>query len=431
MSFKNLITLTVMLIGFSINISGLGTIRIVKDAQPNNAQDFDFTITNQLPGGFTLDDDSDGTLSNMRTLPSGEGTYDVTENITPGWMLSNIVCSEDGVQNTVTNFANRLASIAVENNEVVTCTFTNVPTSSITIIKDAQPDSPQDFVYSISNVSPGIFVLDDDTDPAFQNQRTFVVVPGSYQVTENVTSGWQLTNLSCISINGIDNNTINLGSRRVNINLEIGETVTCTFTNDQVGSGSITIIKDAQPDSVFDFAYTISNAIPGTFNLDDDTNGDLQNAMSFVALPAPGTYTVTETQSPSWLLLSLVCIEDGTQNSTTNIGTGTATIELEFGESVRCTYTSSNVPTAAETSIQGRIVTADGRGISRAFVTVLNATTNESYRALTNPFGYYTVGGVRAGSYCLITVSHKKHRFENRFVGVLQDLADVTFTALE
>ncbi len=51
-----------------------GSITIVKDAQPNDGQDFAFTPSQATMPQFLLDDDSDGTLSNMKTysgLPAG------------------------------------------------------------------------------------------------------------------------------------------------------------------------------------------------------------------------------------------------------------------------------------------------------------------------------------------------------------------------
>ena len=49
----------------------------VKDAVPNDPQDFSFTAGGGLsPSAFSLDDDADGTLSNTRTftgLLSGSG----------------------------------------------------------------------------------------------------------------------------------------------------------------------------------------------------------------------------------------------------------------------------------------------------------------------------------------------------------------------
>ena len=67
-----------------------GQIVVVKDAQPNDAQDFSFTAGGGLsPTSFSLDDDADGTLSNTRTfanvVPGGGllGVRDRAERLGP------------------------------------------------------------------------------------------------------------------------------------------------------------------------------------------------------------------------------------------------------------------------------------------------------------------------------------------------------------
>ena len=65
-----------------------GKIVVVKDAVPNDAQDFAFTAGGGLsPASFSLDDDADGTLSNTRTfddVTAGSG-YSLAESLPSGW----------------------------------------------------------------------------------------------------------------------------------------------------------------------------------------------------------------------------------------------------------------------------------------------------------------------------------------------------------
>jgi hypothetical protein len=51
----------------------------------------------------------------------------------------------------------------------------------------------------------------------------------------------------------------------------------------------------------------------------------------------PGTYTVTEQDVASWSIRSIDCI-DPSGNSAGGPSTGVTTIDLDAGESVRCTY---------------------------------------------------------------------------------------------
>ena len=62
-------------------------IKVVKDASPNDAQDFAFTGSF---GGFSLDDDGDATLPNETTFTIAAadlGSKSVTESAVAGWAL--------------------------------------------------------------------------------------------------------------------------------------------------------------------------------------------------------------------------------------------------------------------------------------------------------------------------------------------------------
>jgi hypothetical protein len=99
-------------------VSLTGTIIVRKDAQPDDAQDFAFTAGGGLsPASFSLDDDSNATLSNTRTfasVPTGSG-YSIAETVPSGWKQSQVTC-DDG--SPITN-------IDVAAGETVTCTFVN------------------------------------------------------------------------------------------------------------------------------------------------------------------------------------------------------------------------------------------------------------------------------------------------------------------
>ena len=97
-----------------------GSITIIKDAVPNDPQDFDFACSSL--GVFSLDDDADGTLSNTKNFPNvTPGTYTCTESNEPGWQIS-ISCNDPDNGSTV---APPTATIDVDAGENVTCTFTN------------------------------------------------------------------------------------------------------------------------------------------------------------------------------------------------------------------------------------------------------------------------------------------------------------------
>jgi fimbrial isopeptide formation D2 family protein/LPXTG-motif cell wall-anchored protein len=113
-----------------------GTITIVKDAQPNNAQDFHFTLDapNDLDTAFDLDDDGDGTLPNSVTYNVPPGVTTATEvDIAAGWTLTDITCIKSGAE--VGTPAGSGISVTLADNDLVTCTFTNSRESSLEVDK--------------------------------------------------------------------------------------------------------------------------------------------------------------------------------------------------------------------------------------------------------------------------------------------------------
>lgn len=108
----------------------LSSITIIKDALPDDAQNFAFTTDTDLaPSAFELDDDADPTLSNTRAfndLPPGE--YAVTESISSGWILTDIRCVGGTV---VIDEDDRTARITLAAGDHVRCTFENQRVASL------------------------------------------------------------------------------------------------------------------------------------------------------------------------------------------------------------------------------------------------------------------------------------------------------------
>jgi len=121
-----------------------GSITIIKDAVPNDAQDFSFSTTGGLsPSTFSLDDDANGTLSNTRLFSdiTNFTTYTVTEALVAHWTLSfgTPVCTvgspNGGSQSG--NAGTGVLTINLKEGENVTCTFINthgVNTPTITTL---------------------------------------------------------------------------------------------------------------------------------------------------------------------------------------------------------------------------------------------------------------------------------------------------------
>ena len=107
----------------------VGTIVIKKDTVPDGPANFSFSGG---LGAFSLDDDADPTLPNERTF-SGKapGSYSVVEAAATGFTLTSINCTSTQAGDTTThNLSTRTATINLDGEETVTCTFTNTASCS-------------------------------------------------------------------------------------------------------------------------------------------------------------------------------------------------------------------------------------------------------------------------------------------------------------
>jgi hypothetical protein len=201
------------------------------------------------------------------------------------------------------------------------------------------PDAAQDFAFTTTGAGLVAFSLDDDADATLSNRREFIDLrTGTYTVTESVTPGWTLTDITCSAGGAAD-----VATRTATITITAGLDVTCTYVNtqDSVGQpalGSITIIKNAVPDGAQDFAFTTTGAGLSGFSLDDDANATLSNARDFTNLAA-GSYTISESVTAGWNLTSIVCSTGGTGDPATR----TASISLVAGANVTCTFLNTQI----------------------------------------------------------------------------------------
>lgn len=137
------------------------------------------------------------------------------------------------------------------------------------------------FTFGSQTLTPTSFTLTTASGTA---QRTFAnLLPGTYDVSETVPAGWDLTSATCSD-----------GSNPASINLAAGENVTCAFANTK--QGTITVVKRALGE---DRAFSFVSASLGNFNL-TTVNGEVQRTFSNLS---PGIHDVSETV-PSGLALT-------------------------------------------------------------------------------------------------------------------------------
>jgi len=95
------------------------------------------------------------------------------------------------------------------------------------------------------------------------------------------------------------------------------------------------------------------------------------------------------------------------------------------------TVTPRGASTAAPVNISGRVVDANGRGISRTMLVLSGGSLAEPIFTLTNPFGYYNFTDVESGEAYLLRIESKRYRFDNPsiFINLDDNLAGLDFVA--
>jgi len=119
------------------------------------------------------------------------------------------------------------AYIEVEPFQDLTCVFTNEPTGSITIVKDADPPKGQEFAFSGD--------LGDFSLPGDGAHSEDYLSPGSYTIAETVAGGWGLQDVWChiadIPEEGADFE-FDPRTNSASVRLAPGQDVVCTFFNE-------------------------------------------------------------------------------------------------------------------------------------------------------------------------------------------------------
>jgi hypothetical protein len=317
--------------------------------------------------GHTYATGGDGTTTD--DIEVLHGTHTVAETGANGTDLSDydsaIACYVGGdyigtSQENPSGLGTSLDDVAVQQDQHADCYIYNQRHAHLTVIKDAVPNDPQPFNFTLEKYTPcydfGIelfsnltqideqcndytsvdnFQLVDNTDPALA-MKTESLSAGNiwqeqdsttYRLSEAATAGWDLTGIDCgdVETNVVDGN--------VTLVLHSGQNVTCTYTNTK--RASLTIAKDAQPNSLQMFNFTSDIDGANSFSLMDDGTANA-NSKTMTNL-LPGTYTVTEAASDNWSLNGVSC-GDGV---TMKLDGHTLTVTLAPGANVTCTFTNA------------------------------------------------------------------------------------------
>ena len=210
-----------------------------------------WTIFVDANANGVLDTDEESTVTDSKGWYSFTGfgpnqKVNVCEVMQTGWRQTFPAKDDNCLHFTFTQ------SGQVENDYYVS-DFGNQQLASLTIVKDAQPDSNKVFTFTTnaakavdgSNMS---FGLTDDGLLGMNSSKTFAsLIPGTYTVTEaDVAGGWSLDSITC---NGTGA-TMTRSGMTLSVTLANGAAAVCTFTNKftpQVLPAEVVALPQPQP----------------------------------------------------------------------------------------------------------------------------------------------------------------------------------------
>ncbi len=299
------------------------TVLVQKFTDPADGTGFNFTSTFSSPNdSFSLDDLD---IQTVTGVAAGQ-TYIVTEaDPTPAYDLTEALCFDTATGATIPgDLTSRSVTFTPAAGHVIYCEFLNQERG--TVIIEKAPGSGTGYGFS---GDLGDFTLDSGKEQTFVELKV-----GAYSVTEQTPPGDTLTGLTCTDsdANGVPS-TGDVASSTATINLDPGETVRCTYTNQPGGSVVIKKAVTSGPSGPFTFLDNIQT--PATFELSDGGEQRFDGVL-------PGTYTVQESGVPDGSgLANIDCVDsDGSGTSSgSDLSAATAVIHLDPGETVECTFT--------------------------------------------------------------------------------------------
>src|SRR5579884_3847298 len=216
----------------------------------------------------------------------------------------------------------------VDNRTVMIQTATRDHADQIRIITKGTPPPATIIVKKVTDPNPdptnSSFTFTGDAAGTITNGQSITVgnlAAGTYHSTEVVPAGWQLASISCDD----SNSSGDVGSATATFNVTPGETVTCTFVDRRPATIVVKKVTDPNPDP--------SNS---SFTFTGDAAGTITNGQSItVDNLAPGTYHSSEVVPSGWQLASISCDDP---NSSGDVGSATATVDVTAGQTVTCTF---------------------------------------------------------------------------------------------
>ncbi|MEE8523483.1 MAG: hypothetical protein V3T72_06090, partial [Thermoanaerobaculia bacterium] len=157
------------------------------------------------------------------------------------------------------------------------------------------PGDPTLFDFSLTGPDgdlPDNFQLDDDDPP----HASPGLDPDTYSLTETVPDGWTLVSAVCVSDQGNPDQDLVASGGSVTVGL--GESLSCTFTNQLVAAAALGLVKSLQSNADEDGSgtVTVGDTLTYSFVATNTGNTALTNVTITDPLPGLSALTCTPTQ---------------------------------------------------------------------------------------------------------------------------------------
>jgi len=311
--------------------------RVVNDnGGTKTVSDFGLSTTaGSLSFGAGVADGANTLKYTATAISVSAGTYTLHENAVATYTEGTWTCA--GNAGAVNNDP-QSGTVAVGLGETVTCTITNDDKpASLTIVKRVVNDNGgtktvSDFGLSTTagSLTFGAGVADGANTLKYTATTLTGLSAGSKTLHESTLAGYTEGTWACVGNAGAVNSDPQTGS----VVLGLGESVTCTITNDDQPATLIIVKVVKGTGGTFGFTTTGAGLDP-SFSLNPATDGSDQKSYSTLSV---GSYSVTESAASGFVLTDLGCSDQavGTYDPNT---TRTVSTTLTNGETVTCTFT--------------------------------------------------------------------------------------------
>jgi pimeloyl-ACP methyl ester carboxylesterase len=233
-------------------------------------------------------------------------------------------------------------------------------------------------------------------------------------------------------VKGINNQSPNLAVRYKDISLPQGTKVQLKVTN----LNQVTLHYDADNDGVYETPILPTAEVSGSIASDRtppnvNINVNQQGNTAFI--------TINAQDNESGIKQILYSVDGTTFQAYTNpiavnvLNPMTILAIADNNVGIRSSLMQKNlfVPTASNSSIKGKTIGENGRGV-RSIVTLTKINTSETFTTRTNSFGFYNFENLATGESYILTPSAKGYQFNppNKIITPTEDLNDVDFIAI-